>query len=368
MGRDRRTADIFSHIAEDIASVVSEEDLAKDILDDGEENDDAQVADGRSKTQTHITFATSTAPASKSLEHFGANLLNLVNASSSPPAGPSSQSQLSLHDVFGAVARPRQQRPGDFSASANGIALTNGFHAPKGVMHVNFSAPTLPTNIHADPPSLSDGTLTPTDRAEPEQKSDDLSPPGSPESEARPCDHNNWDDVRTRNGVKVLRCRVCQKQFKLISKTVPRCAQFLQEGTCEKPVCSQLHVHKKKKPLNERHNEFGEDVLKGVPAKTVCKVLDRAKGAESEKDVDKKKKKEQQTSLACLKNMYEQHASRVRELAALITAREKKSKQAPTICAVCSMTVSLPFCALTGARHESAKPAELAECAEPVEN
>ena len=67
----------------------------------------------------------------------------------------------------------------------------------------------------------------------------------------RPCEHNSWDDVRSRNGVKVLRCRVCLKQFKLPSYKVPRCLQFLQDSSCHKPNCELLHVHKKKRLMSE---------------------------------------------------------------------------------------------------------------------
>jgi len=85
----------------------------------------------------------------------------------------------------------------------------------------------------------------------------------------RPCPHNDWDDVRTRKGVKVLRCRTCQELLKISSSRVPRCIPFLQEGSCvHGPACRMLHVHKQKINLVERHGAFGEKVLKGVPEMT----------------------------------------------------------------------------------------------------
>ena len=51
----------------------------------------------------------------------------------------------------------------------------------------------------------------------------------------RPCKHNDWDDVRTRKGAKILRCRTCQAKWKLPSAKVPRCTPFLA-GHCERFV------------------------------------------------------------------------------------------------------------------------------------
>ena len=56
-----------------------------------------------------------------------------------------------------------------------------------------------------------------------------------PAEMTRPCTHNDWDDVRTRKGAKILRCRVCQSKWKLPSARVPRCSPFLS-GHCEKYV------------------------------------------------------------------------------------------------------------------------------------
>eukprot|EP01063_Lacrimia_lanifica_P034932 TRINITY_DN6558_c5_g1_i1.p2 TRINITY_DN6558_c5_g1~~TRINITY_DN6558_c5_g1_i1.p2 ORF type:complete len:572 (+),score=227.54 TRINITY_DN6558_c5_g1_i1:68-1783(+) len=70
--------------------------------------------------------------------------------------------------------------------------------------------------------------------------------PGGTPSVHRPCLHNDWDDVRTRKGSKILRCRLCQRKWKLASSTVPRCASFLQNICPNGLQCAFLHVHKKK--------------------------------------------------------------------------------------------------------------------------
>eukprot|EP00755_Sulcionema_specki_P018773 Sspe_Gene.67718::Locus_39960_Transcript_2_2_Confidence_0.667_Length_2313::g.67718::m.67718 len=95
-----------------------------------------------------------------------------------------------------------------------------------------------------------------------------------PADSCRPCSHNDWDDVRTRKGAKILRCRTCQGKWKLPSAKVPRCTPFLS-GHCEKGAsCPMAHVHKKKSNLVERFEKFGDSVLRGVPAETWQKAKD----------------------------------------------------------------------------------------------
>eukprot|EP01059_Diplonema_ambulator_P029567 TRINITY_DN4913_c0_g1_i1.p1 TRINITY_DN4913_c0_g1~~TRINITY_DN4913_c0_g1_i1.p1 ORF type:complete len:144 (+),score=32.68 TRINITY_DN4913_c0_g1_i1:618-1049(+) len=84
------------------------------------------------------------------------------------------------------------------------------------------------------------------------------------EDAVRPCSHNDWDDVRTRNGFKVLRCRICQGRWKLPSQSVPRCMEFLHNRCEAGPECVLLHVRRKKNNLLERYDQFGERVLAGV--------------------------------------------------------------------------------------------------------
>eukprot|EP01064_Diplonema_japonicum_P007264 TRINITY_DN14935_c1_g1_i1.p1 TRINITY_DN14935_c1_g1~~TRINITY_DN14935_c1_g1_i1.p1 ORF type:complete len:137 (+),score=20.68 TRINITY_DN14935_c1_g1_i1:53-463(+) len=64
--------------------------------------------------------------------------------------------------------------------------------------------------------------------------------------EKRPCEHNDWDDVRTRKGYKVLRCRDCQQRWKIPSNNVPRCMPFLHSCCDKKSECNKLHVRRKK--------------------------------------------------------------------------------------------------------------------------
>ena len=85
-----------------------------------------------------------------------------------------------------------------------------------------------------------------------------------PPSSHRPCIHNDWDDVRTRKGSKILRCRVCQRKWKLPSSSVPRCIHFLRSH-CPNETCQLLHVHKKKEGLEDRFKQFGSAVLDAMP-------------------------------------------------------------------------------------------------------
>eukprot|EP00756_Hemistasia_phaeocysticola_P019881 Hpha_TRINITY_DN15687_c5_g3::TRINITY_DN15687_c5_g3_i1::g.99106::m.99106 len=73
----------------------------------------------------------------------------------------------------------------------------------------------------------------------------------------RPCPHNAWDDVRTRKGCKVLRCRVCQELWRLPSGLVHRCQPFFN-GCCPHPTtCRLLHIFRQKETLEERQANFG---------------------------------------------------------------------------------------------------------------
>eukprot|EP01060_Flectonema_neradi_P001685 TRINITY_DN11021_c0_g2_i1.p1 TRINITY_DN11021_c0_g2~~TRINITY_DN11021_c0_g2_i1.p1 ORF type:complete len:342 (+),score=61.34 TRINITY_DN11021_c0_g2_i1:34-1026(+) len=167
----------------------------------------------------------------------------------------------------------------------------------------------------------------------------------------KPCDHNDWDDVRTRNGTKVLRCRTCQTQFKLASKTVPRCIPFLQEGYCKlNSECLQLHVHKKKKPLPERLDQFGRKVLKGVPDRTWKKAMGRGGTAKENESIEGLLEQLRQNTL--------QRVEMITRLQELVTSRPQEECLV-TICSECSMlTDSTPFCSQTGAPH-APSPAQI---------
>ena len=82
-------------------------------------------------------------------------------------------------------------------------------------------------------------------------------------AEPRPCEHNDWDDVRTRKGYKVLRCVVCQEKWKLPSPGVMRCMEYLH-NCCTSEHCEKLHVRRKKSSIEERYYKFGDKVLVGV--------------------------------------------------------------------------------------------------------
>ena len=83
------------------------------------------------------------------------------------------------------------------------------------------------------------------------------------QAEPKPCNHNEWDDVRTRKGFKVLRCTVCQEKWRLPSNGVSRCMEFLH-NCCTATDCPRLHVRRKKSTIVERYQKFGKQVLVGV--------------------------------------------------------------------------------------------------------
>eukprot|EP01059_Diplonema_ambulator_P001347 TRINITY_DN11121_c0_g1_i2.p1 TRINITY_DN11121_c0_g1~~TRINITY_DN11121_c0_g1_i2.p1 ORF type:complete len:166 (+),score=20.64 TRINITY_DN11121_c0_g1_i2:122-619(+) len=84
------------------------------------------------------------------------------------------------------------------------------------------------------------------------------------EESVRPCNHNDWDDVRSRNGFKVLRCRVCQEKWRLASCDVSRCMAFLHDCCPLDVTCHLLHVRRRKTTIVERYEQFGESVLQNV--------------------------------------------------------------------------------------------------------
>lgn len=90
----------------------------------------------------------------------------------------------------------------------------------------------------------------------------------APPTAERPCLHNEWDDVRTRKSSKILRCRVCQRKWKLPSSNVPRCVGFLK-GECDLGAkCDRLHVFKKKVAVEERVERFGPQILQAQTQQT----------------------------------------------------------------------------------------------------
>ncbi|KAJ9447403.1 Alpha-acetolactate decarboxylase [Diplonema papillatum] len=69
--------------------------------------------------------------------------------------------------------------------------------------------------------------------------------PSAPPSVERPCQHNEWYDLRTRkNKFKIMRCTVCQKKWKLPVATMNMCPGY-RDGRCGKgQECAALHIIK----------------------------------------------------------------------------------------------------------------------------
>eukprot|EP01059_Diplonema_ambulator_P019506 TRINITY_DN3287_c0_g1_i8.p1 TRINITY_DN3287_c0_g1~~TRINITY_DN3287_c0_g1_i8.p1 ORF type:complete len:140 (+),score=56.98 TRINITY_DN3287_c0_g1_i8:302-721(+) len=77
------------------------------------------------------------------------------------------------------------------------------------------------------------------------------------------CKHNNWDNVRVNKRVIVLRCRVCQRQWRTDVEhvwKVLRCRTYLGEGTCD-AACTKMHINYKKQSLEARVNIHGPKVM-----------------------------------------------------------------------------------------------------------
>eukprot|EP01059_Diplonema_ambulator_P004667 TRINITY_DN1437_c0_g1_i5.p1 TRINITY_DN1437_c0_g1~~TRINITY_DN1437_c0_g1_i5.p1 ORF type:complete len:144 (+),score=18.68 TRINITY_DN1437_c0_g1_i5:43-474(+) len=91
--------------------------------------------------------------------------------------------------------------------------------------------------------------------------------------EPRPCQHNDWDDVRTRKGYKVLRCRECQQRWKIPSTNVPRCVAYFN-GRCQEGCgCVYLHVRWKKSAESEASAKDTVSVLDLVPPNDILAAL-----------------------------------------------------------------------------------------------
>eukprot|EP01062_Namystynia_karyoxenos_P000037 TRINITY_DN1000_c0_g1_i10.p1 TRINITY_DN1000_c0_g1~~TRINITY_DN1000_c0_g1_i10.p1 ORF type:complete len:498 (+),score=77.19 TRINITY_DN1000_c0_g1_i10:113-1495(+) len=77
----------------------------------------------------------------------------------------------------------------------------------------------------------------------------------------RPCGHNDWDNVRMKNMVTCLRCRVCQGIWHLTQCKRQGCVDF-SKGRCQQgDLCPALHVHRRKMRVEERYSKFGSDLI-----------------------------------------------------------------------------------------------------------
>eukprot|EP01062_Namystynia_karyoxenos_P027396 TRINITY_DN2102_c0_g1_i2.p1 TRINITY_DN2102_c0_g1~~TRINITY_DN2102_c0_g1_i2.p1 ORF type:complete len:249 (+),score=26.62 TRINITY_DN2102_c0_g1_i2:99-845(+) len=85
-------------------------------------------------------------------------------------------------------------------------------------------------------------------------------PPHVGESTRQPCTHNNWDNVRMKDYISNLRCRDCQKIWKVHCAYRDRCADF-DAGKCDLgPLCPHTHINRRKEPLEERLARFGDKI------------------------------------------------------------------------------------------------------------
>eukprot|EP01064_Diplonema_japonicum_P039486 TRINITY_DN990_c3_g1_i1.p1 TRINITY_DN990_c3_g1~~TRINITY_DN990_c3_g1_i1.p1 ORF type:complete len:226 (+),score=38.04 TRINITY_DN990_c3_g1_i1:80-679(+) len=86
--------------------------------------------------------------------------------------------------------------------------------------------------------------------------------------EATPCcDHNDWDNVRVNKKVMTLRCRVCQKQWRMRVEVVWntwKCEVYSSNnGKCHSD-CKKLHINYRKQNLETRFQIHGQVVIDHV--------------------------------------------------------------------------------------------------------
>ena len=74
----------------------------------------------------------------------------------------------------------------------------------------------------------------------------------SDDEEREPCNHNVWDNLRTKREVVSLRCRVCSSQWKapLDYLRERKCQHFVK--TCPIEGCTRMHIFKYKLPAKTR--------------------------------------------------------------------------------------------------------------------
>eukprot|EP01060_Flectonema_neradi_P038122 TRINITY_DN7912_c0_g1_i1.p1 TRINITY_DN7912_c0_g1~~TRINITY_DN7912_c0_g1_i1.p1 ORF type:complete len:222 (+),score=37.76 TRINITY_DN7912_c0_g1_i1:35-667(+) len=83
---------------------------------------------------------------------------------------------------------------------------------------------------------------------------------------SRTCSHNEFDTVRAHKGKATLRCRVCQKQSRVLHITSSdlRCKDFNTPAGCQVPNCKKFHIHYKKQTLETRCSIHGKEIMKSV--------------------------------------------------------------------------------------------------------
>eukprot|EP01060_Flectonema_neradi_P014882 TRINITY_DN21567_c0_g1_i1.p1 TRINITY_DN21567_c0_g1~~TRINITY_DN21567_c0_g1_i1.p1 ORF type:complete len:284 (+),score=38.85 TRINITY_DN21567_c0_g1_i1:56-907(+) len=80
-----------------------------------------------------------------------------------------------------------------------------------------------------------------------------------PPSISRPCRHNNWDSVRIKNQIALLRCRICTSQWKIKVAQIKRCNRFT-EGDCSRENCVFLHINMRKQTRAELEQRLYSDM------------------------------------------------------------------------------------------------------------
>eukprot|EP01061_Rhynchopus_euleeides_P047962 TRINITY_DN9945_c0_g1_i1.p1 TRINITY_DN9945_c0_g1~~TRINITY_DN9945_c0_g1_i1.p1 ORF type:complete len:165 (+),score=38.11 TRINITY_DN9945_c0_g1_i1:287-781(+) len=65
-------------------------------------------------------------------------------------------------------------------------------------------------------------------------------------TETPPCHHNEWDNIRFKNMIVTLRCRVCREQWKTLNVSLKKCAAFYEKKCPKGADCDLVHINRYK--------------------------------------------------------------------------------------------------------------------------
>eukprot|EP01060_Flectonema_neradi_P039682 TRINITY_DN881_c0_g2_i1.p1 TRINITY_DN881_c0_g2~~TRINITY_DN881_c0_g2_i1.p1 ORF type:complete len:299 (+),score=36.12 TRINITY_DN881_c0_g2_i1:300-1196(+) len=117
----------------------------------------------------------------------------------------------------------------------------------------------MPGPNHVQTISMSDACIKPISADDESSSSVSSKPSESSTNSLPPCDHNNWDSVRVKRQIALLRCRECSSQWKMKASSVMRCIPYM-DGTCD-GQCGMLHVNARKQTQEERLAAAVSDVM-----------------------------------------------------------------------------------------------------------
>ena len=110
----------------------------------------------------------------------------------------------------------------------------------------------MPGPNHVQTISMSEACIKPITNDDECSSTVSSRPSEASSSSQPPCSHNNWDSVRVKRQIALLRCRECSAQWKMKASQVNRCISYM-DGVCD-DSCGLLHVNARKQTQEERSN------------------------------------------------------------------------------------------------------------------